>query len=139
MSVRLNPYLNFRGNAREAMTFYHAILGGDLRMSTFGEYGAAQDASDKDLIMHAQLEGANGLWLMGSDVPERLPFVPGANASAVSLSGDDESRLTGYYDALARGGEVLQPLTKAQWGDSFGMVKDRFGVTWMVNIAAGER
>jgi PhnB protein len=136
MTVRLNPYINFRGNAREAMTFYHGVLGGDLRMNTFEEFGAAEAPSERNLIMHAQLEGEDGLWLMGSDVPERMPFVPGTNTSAISLSGDDEARLSGYFETLSDGGEVLQPLTKAQWGDAFGMLRDQFGLTWMVNIAA---
>ena len=139
MSVRLNPYVNFRGNTREAMTFYQSVLGGELRMSTFEEFGASQDPSDRNLIMHAQLEGGDGdLWLMGADVPERMPFQPGTNASSISLSGDDEATLTRYFDALSQGGTILQPLTKAQWGDSFGMVTDRFGLTWLVNIS-GQR
>jgi PhnB protein len=136
MSVRLNPYINFRGQTREAMTFYHDVLGGELRMSTFEDFGAAEEPSDKNLIMHAQLEGPDDLWLMGADVPERMPYQPGTNASSISLSGDDEARLSGYYDRLVQGGQVLQPLTKAQWGDSFGMLRDKFGVTWLVNISA---
>jgi PhnB protein len=137
MSVRLNPYVNFRGNAREAMTFYQQVLGGELRMSTFEEFGAAQEPSDNKLIIHAQLEGGDGdLWLMGSDVPERMPYQPGTNSSSISLSGEDEDTLTRYFDGLAQGGQILQPLTKAQWGDSFGMVTDKFGLTWLVNISA---
>ena len=135
MTVRLNPYVNFRGTAREAMTFYHEVFGGDLRMNTFEEFGAAEEPADRNLIMHAQLEGGDGLWLMGSDVPERMPFVPGTNTSSISLSGDDESRLTGYFTRLSGGGEILQPLTKARWGDSFGMLRDKFGITWLVNIS----
>jgi len=135
MAVRLNPYINFRGNAREAMTFYHDVLGGELRMNTFEEFGAAEEPSDRNLIMHAQLEPGDGMWLMGSDVPERMPYEAGTNDSSISLSGDDEGRLSRYFERLSQGGQILQPLTKAQWGDSFGMLKDKFGVTWLINIS----
>ena len=135
MTVRLNPYLNFRGSTREAMTFYQGILGGELRLSTFEDFGAAEDPSDKDLVMHSQLEAPNGLWLMAADVPERMPYQPG-DTSSISLSGDDEAQLTQYWKGMSEGAEVRQPLTKAQWGDSFGMLQDKFGITWLVNIAA---
>jgi PhnB protein len=135
MTVQLNPYINFRGNAREAMTFYQEVLGGELRMNTFGDYGAAQDPSEQDQIMHAQIDAPNGMTLMASDIPQRLPFQPG-NTSSISLSGDAEPELKGYWDRLSEGAEILEPLTKAQWGDSFGMLKDRFGITWLVNISA---
>jgi PhnB protein len=137
MAVRLNPYVNFRGQTREAMTFYQRVLDGELRMSTFEDFGASQDPSERNLIMHAQLEGGDGdLWLMGADVPERMPFQPGTNASSISLSGDDEAKLTRYFEALSEGGEITEPLKKAPWGDSFGMLRDRFGVSWLVNISA---
>ena len=135
MTVRLNPYINFRGNTRDAMSFYQEVLGGELTMNTFEEFGASQDPSDRDQIMHAQLEAPNGLWLMAADVPERMPYEPG-NTSSISLSGDDEAQLTRYWNGLAEGAQILQPLTKAQWGDSFGMLQDKFGITWLVNIAA---
>jgi len=136
MATRLNPYLNFRGDARAAMTFYRDVFGGELRMSTFEEFHAAQEPAERDLIMHAQLETPNGLTLMGSDVPGRMDFQPGSNNFSVSLSGENEAELTGYYDRLSQRGTVLQALEKAPWGDAFGMVRDRFGITWLVNITA---
>jgi PhnB protein len=136
MATKLNPYLNFRGTTRAAMTFYHGVFGGDLRMSTFEEYHAAQDPSEANQIMHAQLDGPNDLTLMASDVPQRMDFQAGTNDFSVSLSGEDEAELTGFFNGLAQGGMVLQPLEKAPWGDWFGMLKDRFGVTWLVNITA---
>ena len=77
MANRLNPYLSFNGNAREAMAFYKAIFGGELTISTFSEGGMPHDPADKDKIMHAQLVGPNGYWLMGSDNPPGMPFTPG--------------------------------------------------------------
>jgi PhnB protein len=134
MVSRLNPYLNFRTDARDAMTFYQGIFGGELTMSTFGEFGSAETPADTDLIMHAQLETDNGFTLMGSDTPARMEFTQGTNYS-VSLSGDDEAELRGYWDGLSQGATVTMPLEKAPWGDSFGMLIDRFGVPWLVNIS----
>lgn len=134
MSSRLNPYLNFGSNAREAMEFYRSVFGGDLTVMTFGQGGMAQDPSAENLIMHAQLETPKGFTLMGSDTPPGMERHSGTNMS-VSLSGDDEGELRGYWDKLNGGGTVTMPLEQAPWGDHFGMLNDRFGVPWMVNIA----
>lgn len=130
----LNPYLNFRTQAREAMEFYQSVFGGSLQQSTFAEYGMNQDPADADLIMHSQLTSDAGFTLMAADVPSHMELKEGSQIS-ISLSGDDEAQLSGYYDKLVDGGTVLEPLAKAPWGDSFGMLVDRFGVQWLVNIA----
>lgn len=134
MTVRLNPYLHFRGEAREAMDFYKAVFGGELTSSTFGEAGMAQDPGDQDKIMHAMLDAGPDLVIMGSDAPSGMPFDVGSSVT-VSLSGDDEATLRGYWDGLVQGGRVAVPLEPAPWGDSFGMCTDRFGIEWMVNIS----
>jgi PhnB protein len=135
MQTKLNPYINFKNNTREAMGFYQSVFGGKLTMQTFKDFHASQDPSEDNLIMHAQLDADNGITLMASDTPNRLEYRPGTNFS-VSLSGDNEAELTGYYQKLSAGGTVTQPLTKAVWGDSFGMCVDKFGVSWLVNITA---
>lgn len=134
MASRLNPYLSFKDNARAAMDFYKTVFGGELTMSTFGEGGMSVGEDEKSLIMHAQLVAPNGYWLMGSDTPSHVEFKPG-NTMTISLSGDDEAALRGYWDKLSDGASVGQPLEKAPWGDSFGMLTDKFGTPWMVNIA----
>lgn len=134
MPTRLNPYLSFRDNAREAMEFYQSVFGGELTVSTFGEFGASEDPAEKDKVMHSQLESPGGLVLMGSDTPNSMDYTPGSSIS-VSLSGEDDAELTGYWEKLSAGGTVQEPLSKAPWGDSFGMCADRFGVNWLVNIA----
>lgn len=133
----LNPYLSFRGTAREAMGFYQSVFGGELLLSTFRDFGAEVDPDELDLVMHAQLTGDAGVVFMASDTPRHMDHQDGGGFS-MSLSGpnEDEAQLTGYFDRLAEGGTVQQPLTVAPWGDSFGMLQDRFGVAWMVNIAA---
>ena len=134
MPTKLNPYISFRDNAREAMQYYQTVFGGNLTMSTFAEFQMAEDPDEADKIMHAQLDTDNGLTLMGADTPNAMDFDEG-NRITVSLSGEDESELRGYWDRLTDGGSVTMPLEQAPWGDSFGMATDRFGVNWMVNIA----
>jgi len=133
---RLNPYLSFKDNARQAMEFYKTVFGGELTLSTFGDGGMAHTPTDNAKIMHGQLVGSNGYWLMGSDTPSDMEMRPNG---AVSLSGDDEASLKGYWDKLSAGATIAMPLEKAPWGDSFGMLIDKFGVSWMVNIAGTPR
>jgi PhnB protein len=133
MAIRLNPYISFPGNAREAMEFYNGVLGGNLTLNTFGEYGAPDDPG-ADKIMHAMLETDNGLTLMGADTPPGMEHNPGDNIS-VSLSGEDADVLRGYWEKLSDGGTVSVPLEKQMWGDEFGACLDKFGIEWMVNIA----
>ena len=132
MTSRLNPYISFDGDARQAMEFYEQVFGGTLRMNTFGEYGMA-DSPDADKIMHAMLETSSGFTLMGADTPTGMAYEPG-NRISVSLSGDDGDELRGYWEKLAANGTVSMPLEKQMWGDEFGMCTDAFGVDWLVNI-----
>lgn len=136
MSATLNPYLTFKGNAREAMEFYHSVLGGELKITTFGEGGAPAEEGEKELVMHALLE--NGpLTFMASDSGTKHTVEVGDNIS-MSLSGEDEEALTKYFNGLSDGGKVDMLLAKAPWGDTFGMFTDKFGIHWMVNISAGQ-
>ena len=134
MPTILTPYVSFRDNAREAMEFYKSVFGGELTVSTFGDFQASDDPSEQDKVMHSQLTTPGGLVLMAADTPDSMEYTPGTSIS-ISLSGDDEPELTGYYEKLADGGTVTEPLAKAPWGDSFGMCVDRFGINWLVNIA----
>ena len=136
MASRLNPYLSFKDNAREAMSFYQAALGGELALNTFGEYGDPS-APEADLVMHSLLETPSGFTLMGADTPPGADFQPG-NTMSVSLSGDDADELRGYWEKLSEGATITVPLEKQMWGDEFGMCIDRFGVAWMVNIAGSQ-
>ena len=132
MASRLNPYISFQSDARQAMEYYRDVFGGELRMNTFGEFGQA-DSPDADKIMHSQLEADNGFTLMASDTPAGMQRNPGDNIT-ISLSGDDADALRGYWEKLSDGGNVTMPLEKQMWGDEFGMCVDKFGIPWMVNI-----
>ena len=133
MTSKLNPYINFRGRAREALEFYHSVFGGDLNVMTFADGGMEVAEDEKQLVMHGQID-TPVLTLMAADAPAHID-VPNASNMSISLSGDDEAELTGWFQALSEGGTVPQPLEKAPWGDTFGMFEDRFGVKWLVNIA----
>ena len=131
MAARLNPYLFFDGNCREAMEFYKTVFGGELSFSTFGESPGDHASDQKDKIMHAALDG--DVALMGSDGD---PSRKGSSRISLSLSGDDEARLRQAFEGLSQGGQVNSPLKTESWGDTFGMLTDKFGIDWMVNITA---
>jgi PhnB protein len=134
VATRLNPYIGFDGNALEALEFYRSVLGGTLAVNTFGEFGAPEGV-DGSKIMHGQLETDAGFTLMAADPPPGTDAKPAGNIS-ISLSGDDDAELRGYWDKLAAAGTVSVPLEKQMWGDVFGMLTDQFGVEWLVNITA---
>ena len=132
MASRLNPYLSFGGDARQAMEFYKEVFGGTLTLHSYGDFGQ-QDTPFADNVMHGALEAAGDFVLMASDAPPDMELTPGNNF-AVSLSGDDGDDLRGYWEKLSADGTVTVPLEKQMWGDEFGMCMDRFGTSWMVNI-----
>lgn len=134
MPVLLTPYLSFRAEAREAMEFYHSVFGGELTLSTFSDFNANENPVEADKIMHGHL-AAGDLNLMGADTPNEMPFEAGTNF-AVSLSGgpEDEARLREYWERLLEDGDVTVELDTSPWGDTFGMLVDRYGIQWMVSI-----
>ncbi len=134
MPSKLNPYISFKDSAKQAMEFYKDVFGGDLTLSTFKESGM-DDPSFGDNIMHSQLIAENGMTLMASDTPPHMEYKPGTNVS-ISLSGNAEEELKGYWDKLSLGANISMPLNKAPWGDTFGMLTDKFGIPWLVNISA---
>jgi PhnB protein len=138
-TVRLNPYLTFKDSARQAMDFYKDVFGGKLTSTSFKEGGMSQSAADANLVMHAMLEADNGITLMASDSPPGMgPQHTVGNNISISLSGDDERKLRGYWDKLSTGGQTTMPLEKAPWGDTFGMCTDKFGIRWLVNISGAQ-
>ena len=136
-TVRLNPYLTFKDNARQAMDLYKNVFGGKLTSTSFKDGGMSQSPADANLVMHAMLEADNGMTLMASDSPPGMEHTVGNNIS-ISLSGDDERTLRGYWDKLSAGGQITMPLEKAPWGDTFGMCTDKFGIQWLVNISGAQ-
>jgi PhnB protein len=138
MAINLNPYINWRGQAREAMEFYRSVLGGELSVMTFADMGgtAMGVAEDEvDWVMHAALSVSDSVLLMGADHPSHVPGEPQKQQVSISGPAEDEATLRAWWDALSEGATIHQPLEKAPWGDSFGMLDDKYGVSWLVNIA----
>jgi PhnB protein len=137
MATLLNAYLGFDNKAREAMEFYRSVFGGQLDVTPYSQFGPPDNPADADKVMHSVLKTSEGLTLMASDVPSGMEPDTGASIS-LSLSGgvDDEPKLRGYWDGLSAGATITMPLEKAQWGDMFGMLTDRYGTQWMVSIEA---
>lgn len=129
----LNPYIHFKDNARLAMEFYKEVFGGTLDLNTFKDSMPTGNAAEDEKIMHAQLKADNGIIFMAADTPPGMEFKPG-NTITMSLSGDNETELRGYWEKLSSKGTVIEPLVQAPWGDTFGMLTDKFGIEWMVNI-----
>lgn len=140
MGINLTPYVNWRGQAREAMEFYRSVLGGQLDVMTFADMGGTATGvseDEVDWVMHSALTVSDTVVLMGADHPSHVPGAP--QTQQVSISGDDDATLRSWWEGLSEGATVHQPLEKAPWGDSFGMLSDRYGVDWLVNIAGESR
>ncbi|MCL4338680.1 VOC family protein [Patescibacteria group bacterium] len=131
---RLHPYLNFNGQGFAAMNFYHSIFGGELKTQSYGESGQARKESEKKLLMHAELKTDN-FTILASDGNEEHKVTMG-NSVNMCLVGNEAKQLTDYFNKLAEGGKITMPLAKQFWGDTYGMLTDKFGIHWMVNISA---
>lgn len=130
--IAVDPYLFFKGQAREAMEFYKSVFGGELTVQVYGEVpGMDKDASKKDWLMHAALE-SGAIKLFASDTDKAS-----ARAAKVELclGGTDETAMREIFGKLSTDGEVRGPLKKEFWGDIFGSVTDKYGVDWMMNIS----
>ncbi|MCB1517734.1 MAG: VOC family protein [Hyphomicrobiaceae bacterium] len=131
----LCTYLHFDGESKDAMSFYHSVLGGDLTMNTFAEFGMAGSPNDADKIMHAQLKVSDRILFMAADAPDHVEPSEG-RAFSMSIAGDaaEDETMRSWFAGILDGGTVTQPLEAAPWGDVFGMGIDKFGVRWMFNI-----
>lgn len=138
MSIGLTPYLRFAGDAREAMEFYNSVFGGELSMMTFQEGMNDGNPATADQIMHASLFVDRGIHIMASDTPPEMNVSPNGTI-ALSSDGTDNADtppLQEWWDRLAVDSRIDMPLATAPWGDSFGQLTDKFGVTWMFNLSA---
>ena len=136
MASLLTPYLNFRGNARQALEFYREVFGGELQLSTYAEFGM-DGTPEADHIMHGHLETPLGFTLMAADTPPGMEHVEGTNIT-VAITGDDAEELRAYFARLAENGKVETPLEKQMWGDEYGALVDQFGVPWMADISLAD-
>jgi PhnB protein len=136
MSVRTVTHINLRGNAREALAFYQSVFGGQMQVVTYKDMGRVQDAADADHVVWGQVAADNGFCVMAFDVPVGTPWNPGENAFYVCVRGETAQEIASLWEKLAEGSKVLQPIAASQWSALYGMLKDRFGVVWVLDVAA---
>lgn len=136
MSVKSVTHLNFRGDARAALEFYQSVFGGHLAVVTYKDAGNVQDPAEADQVMWGQVVAGNGFHVMAYDVPSRQPWDRGENSFFLSLRGETTEEITAYWEKLSDGAVIAQPLEPAQWAPLYGMLTDRFGVVWVVDVAS---
>lgn len=134
--IKLHAYLNFMGKGNEAMKFYQAVFGGELKLQSYGEAGQAEKPEEKDYLMHGELQ-TDEFTFFASDGNANHPVTVG-NSVNLCLVGEDEAKLTEYFNKLSEGGKIDMPLAKQFWGDTYGMLTDKYGIHWMVNISKGQ-
>jgi PhnB protein len=135
MTITTTTHLNFRGNAGAALAFYQAAFDGQLTAVTYGQAGQAERDDEAGHIMWGQVTTDSGFRVMAFDVPASRPWHPGENAVFVAVAGSSAADITGPWEKLMEGGTVLQPLAPAQWSPLYGMLTDRFGITWIISVA----
>lgn len=135
MTVQTTTHLNFRGDAREALAFYHSVFGGDLTVISYQDMGAVEDPAEADQVVWGQVAAENGFRVMAYDVPSSRPWSRGADPFFVSLRGDTAEEVAALWERLAEGSTVVVPLAPSQWAPLYGMLTDPFGVTWVVDVA----
>ena len=141
MALGFTPYLMFDGTAREAMTFYQSVFGGELELLTYGE-GMGDDSESKDRIMHSSLYLERGAHIMGADLFPGQP-TNGLGTNALCASDDDQeenARIAGWWERFAPDSEIIVPLDAAPWDpeSKYGHLKDRFGAEWMFIVGPTE-
>jgi PhnB protein len=136
MSITTTTHLNFRGDARPALEFYQSVFGGELAVVSYQDAHSVQDPSEADQVMWGQVQGDNGIHLMAYDVPSSLPYDAGVNAVFVSVRGTDADEITAHWKRLSEGATIVQDLAPAGWSPLYGMLKDHFGVTWVLDVTA---
>ena len=150
MSITTTTHLNFRGTARQALEFYRSVFGGDVTATTYGQFGIPEGVPGFDKIVFGQLESADGIRLMAYDIPGPDDVNTEATAGSTrrengatitdrtffqSLRADSLDEIRGYWDGLSDGATIIEPLAASAWSAGFGMLTDRFGVTWVLDVA----
>jgi PhnB protein len=135
VSIKTTTHLNFRGQARAALDFYQSVFGGQQMLITYKDAGAVQEPSEADQVMWGQVASDDGFAIMAYDVPSRLSYAAGEIPVFVSVRGDGTEEIARYWSRLSEGATVVQDLAPAGWSPLYGMLKDRFGVTWVLDVA----
>lgn len=136
MSISVSNHLNFRGDARAALEFYQSVFGGELMIFTYEDANKVQDPSEANQVMWGQVAAGNGFQMMAYDVPVAMPWSRGENSAFVSVRGESAEEITAFWEKLADGATIVQDLGPAAWAPLYGMLKDRFGIVWVLDVVA---
>lgn len=139
MTINAVTHLNFRGDARNALAFYHSVFGGDKTVVSYKDAGNIQNPAEADQVIWGQMVAESGFRVMAYDVPSSMPWNPGQIPFFISVRGDNTHEITSYWEKLSDGATVLQPLASSAWSPLYGMLKDRFGITWVLDVESGLR
>ncbi|GAB2644237.1 VOC family protein [Gordonia jinhuaensis] len=133
MTDTITAHLNFRGQARSALEFYRTVFGGDVTIATYADTHQADDPAQADAVAFGQLTSPTGLRLLAYDVQTAKPYDQGRNSFYLALHGDDPVATRYQWDRLIERGSVLTPLGPSAFAPLYGMLTDRYGVTWIVS------
>lgn len=150
MSITTTTHLNFHGEARAALEFYRSVFRGQLTIASYGDFGMPKGVPGAENVVFGQVEAADGFRVMAYDIPGdsgESDTVKGSthreNGATftnqpffVSVRGENLEEIQGYWAALATGAAIVEPLAASAWSPGFGMLTDRFGVTWILDVAA---
>lgn len=137
MTVNVTPHLNFRGDARTALEFYRSVFGGELVVITYADAQRVTDPAEAKQVMWGQVLSDNGFRIMAYDVPSHTEWAAGTIPFFVSVRGADADEIRGYWTKLADGATVQAPLAPAPWAPLYGMLTDKYGITWVLDVEAG--
>jgi PhnB protein len=138
MAIQTVAHLNFRGNARDALDFYRSVFGGNQILATWAQVYGKTDPSQADMIAWGQVQSEDGFHLMAYDVPPERAWNPGETPFFVAVNGNDATMLTGYWNGLAADATIIAPLAPAGFSSLYGMLTDRFGVTWVLSLVESQ-
>jgi PhnB protein len=147
MSLNAVAHLNFHGEAREALEFYQSVFGGQLTIATYADLGMPADVPGATNVVFGQVVADNGFRVMAYDVPGTTPAAPTTPTTHrengvtitkdpffLSVRGETIDEVTQIWDGLSKGATVIEAFGPAQWAPAFGMLADRFGITWIVDV-----
>lgn len=152
MTIQTTPHLNFRGDARQALEFYQSVFGGFTVINTYADFGMPADIPGSDKVVFGLVAAENGFRAMGYDVPgQNEGGISGGGSTRrennttvtdqalfISIGSDSLEELQGYWDVLAVDATIVEPLAASAWSAGFGMLTDRFGVTWSISVTPAQ-
>lgn len=150
MTIQTTTHLNFRGDARQALEFYQSVFGGHAVINTYADFGMPTDVPGSDRVVFGLVAAENGFRIMGYDIPGQTEGgISGGGSTRrensvtitdqalfVSIGSDSLDELQGSWDALSIDATIIEPLAASAWSAGFGMLTDRFGVTWSIGVTS---